>query len=1213
MATTQQDATGQWKLIIRHDKAGIVIPATFTYNNISVSFNITNTDQTIENTGWYTTLGEAIDLNSVNMVFTPVEKNGKTYIVKNTEFEVIPYEGGDDPTISISLSPTSVNAEGGSNVATLRVRSNTGWTITNTASFITLSQTAGTGDVDIQVSVGEYTNTSSNRTATFTGKTVGDNQKTATATLTQKKAAGEEPRISLSVSPSTISSAGGNNVAVLSVESNTGWTITKNANFATLGQTEGTGDVQINVNVTQNTDSSNSRTVTFTGKTTGSNQKTATTTLTQRKASGSTPSEDYLVFSPTSKHVESGATSFVLAVSSNTSWTTVLDADWIGLDYNSGTGEKNITVSVAASNDYEERIANILGYIGTTQKANCEIAQSPMESEDPPKPEYSLTVSIADGYDSTIDSSGTTKLIATYHDGLGGSTAVTDIADWLINTGAGYIDLDSTTDPVTVTGRGNATEHTQETKVMARYVNLTAEIKIYVLPNPIIPPFVELEDEDDLTHFQNLPCLGLPSPGYEVRIASNVAWRARLSDIDDEYWLHVSYNATTVTVYIDENVDPYSGEGGAPRTSSFIIEAVDSELEIPSITIEVSQASCPDRINIPNKDAFVFTCDGPTSYTRTIEAWDDVEWRIEPVYGEYQTEEWFSVSPTTGTGDGTFTVSVLTDNYDNLTRGSGYLRIYTGSSQTYVDWDINVRQEPTPFFEVTGTTAHFASDGGSATVRVETNKPITATTSESWIKDLTVGNNVRVVGGKSYTDITFTVDENASREDGRTGIITITSTYDGPCGPLGPATVNVIQDASTATTATFIHIRKITEPATSWHQDIEYDIHEADASTTSMDFVIWADGKCRLDSFTKDFVTDIQVLMVNGSIEVDVTDGTPFDLIGTATFRVVYGQAFIGTEKSLALRFEVNEPGSIVSSDEKATLELTQERDYPVGVTGVSFENFGPHIVPSTDSCCDWLLTEMWVEVYAETLYKSGYRTHSSEAINNYIKREGNKTGVDENILTLEVTNNPSSGRKYCYTGADDLALADELHGGSYYPTYDYPFKIQFSPNTGTTTTSDPYADGFRRDVNFHLEYNDVDGNHAEKDFTVRVPYCNPPEPETQEVYLIDGDNDLVDELNLNPGGIGTRVELRLTGLTPGETKLSFDCSESITSSILDGFEIQNESFDATSPINQWTATVDSPTIAFTRRTNDDFRFDIFCNRDGYEEKHLMVWFDAWE
>lgn len=982
------------------------------------------------------------------------------------------------------------------------------------------------------------------------------------------------------------------------------------------------GDTEVNrINITNvATWSSNNNYVIVNGGSVSGNNTSSSTTRSSRvtaaysgksgycditvdKASGSTPSEDYLTFSPASKQVASGATSFTLSVSSNTSWTigTNTSVDWLGMNYNSGTGNKDITVTIEANNDGEGRGVTILGYIGSTQKASCEITQSSGgDTPQPPEPEYTLLVTIADGYNSTIDACGTTKVIATLYDGLGGSSAVTDSCDWLIITGAGYINIDASTNPVTVTGRGNATSREQECKVMARYNNtLTAATSIFVLQNPLVPPFISLVNESDLTRFQSIPCLGLASPGYDISVSGNVSWRARLTDIDDEYWLHVSYNANTVTVYIDENVDPNSGEGGAPRTSSFVIEAVDSGLGVSSITITVNQASCSDRINVPDKDAFVFDCNSPSSYTRNIVAWDDVEWYIEADFRAYQDVDWFSVSPSSGRGNGQFTVTILKDNFDNETRGSGYVVFKTGSTQTPVDWDINVRQEPTPFFEITGSVAHVPATSGSVTVTVETNKEIQATSTDTWIRNLQVGNNVRQVGGTAYTEVTFDVTENSSEDSGRTGTITIQSLYSGDCGSLGSKTIQVIQDASASTSASFIHVRKIDEPVTAVHQSISFPINEALASTTEMWFVLSADGDCKLHDITSSTGDEslLGVYMVNGNIDVDVTNGAPFSLIGSATFKAVYGTPY-AREKNFKLTFKTKK-GS--GTGKTATVEIQQEREYEIGVTNVYIDYVAPAVTPWSGNCCDWLLTTMHVQIYAERLFNSG-RHGAPEQICNYIKTDPNNTnlqGVDHDILTLEVTNNPAGTPKYCYILPDEL---EDPQG--YHSVCSEPFQIQFSPNSGNT------AGGAARDIQFKLDYHDKDDNSATTAFTVTVPYCYIA-PGTQNVYLVD-DGDYVDEMTLNPD-VDTTVTIQVTGLTSGETKLSFDCDESITSSILTDFKVQNVSFDASNPLNEWTADSDSAIISFTRKSRYEFRFDIICNRTGYEEKVLNVLFDECE
>ena len=725
-------------------------------------------------------------------------------------------------------------------------------------------------------------------------------------------------------------------------------------------------------------------------------------------------------------------------------------------------------------------------------------------------------------------------------------------------------------------------------------------------------PKIVIENYDDVVStLGNVPCAGLPSPGYDIEVNCDFEWRVKLSDIDDEYWLFISSDAEKVTVCVDQNTDPHSGKGGAPRTGSFIIEATDPSLGVQPITLTVSQDHCDDLIAVDDR-AFVFTCDGPDSYTRQITAWSDLEWHLVPDFGEWETTEWFSVSPASGVGDGSFTVTILRDNYDNAVRGSGYLQIYTGSTQTYLDWDINVRQEPTPFFNVSGNSIHAASEGGNVSVTVYTNQPITASTTDSWIKNLSIGENIRVVGGTAYTIVTFTIEENSS-VDQRDGNVTIGSTYSGPCGNFESENVQVLQNGANTDSATFIRVKKDDEPITAYRQEIEYPIQEADASTTAVTFNIWSDGKCKLTDITSETGHDgLRVVMVNGAVELDVTDGTPFD--GTGMFKAIYGQAYIGHEKNFKITFEVSDPGIITTESERATVEITQERDYPVAVTGVTFEHLAPHIAPNTTdgpgNCCGWHLTEMWIEVYAETLYKSGWRTHSSEAIDNYIKRVGSSTGVDTDMLSLKVLNNPSSGQKYCYTWEDDIALADELHGGTYHPTFDYPFKIEFSPNTGTTTTTDPWADGFRRDVQFMATYRDDDGNFVQETFIVEVPYCNPPEPEEQEVYIVSGST-FEDEVVINPG-VGTTVEIRLVGLESGETKLHFESNESLTDSRVSNFMVNGDSVDVTYGDNSWTADASEAIVSFTRLDRGDFNITIECDRPGYSRKTLVVWLEEW-
>lgn len=1106
--------------------------------------------------------------------------------------------GGDTPMIRIIYTGNQVAATSGRTSSFTITSENatvTGYTVDHGASI----QSSGTSSVTVEYPA----NQSESQTVTYTvvarGKDSNNNLVSGSTTFTQKMDNNYEFR--LSPSETTAESTQVSKSFTVTAINVTG--VGYAASMST-GLTGGTANsTSATAKFSQNESSSPSvKTFAISAKTETQRVVYATATITQSGVESqyyirlSNPEDEDAFVNVPCSGFGTKTINLLINLPAGTDWYAVADdeAAWINITKNSD----NVVVSFEDNNEgggVRTSQITICDTIGQYEHVELQVKQNACG-----QPSYSLEVTVADGYSTTIDSTGSTKLNAIYYDGLGGSTAVTSDAEWQVTSGAGYVNIITETDPLTVEGRGNASGIDQKSKVQARFNGLTDDIIITILMDPVIPPYLSLANPSDINHFQNVPCTGLGE--YEIEIDSNIAWAARLNDIDDEYWLHISYDTEKVTVSISQNTDPYSGEGGDPRSDSFIIEPIDQSLEVDPITITVSQGACDDLFNIMDKSAFHFTCDGDESYTRNIVAWDNVEWHITPEFGFYQQTEWFKVEPTSGVGDGSFTVTILENNYDKDVRGSGYLKFSTGSTQTELDWDINVRQDPTPFFEITGATAHLPSEGGNVTVVVSTNEPITATTTDSsWIKNLEIGENIRQVGGTAYTEVSFTIENNSSR-DGREGSILIESTYDGPCGPLGDKTIQVIQDGAASESASFIHVRKTTEQPTQLHQEIEFGISEAAASTTEIPFIIHADGKCKLDSITAPCGDTLTIKMVNGDIELEIPVGGTFSLIGSATFKAVYGAPW-AREKVFSVRFEVEDPHWPIHSDEKVTIDIRQEREYPIGVENAHFVSVGPQTVPSTSTCCDDLLTYMSLLIEAEIVYNSGRHEPSSEPIDTYIKREGNLSGVDDEKLTLTVTNNPSGAYKYCYI------LDDELHGGNYAATVENPYRIEFSENTGHTPCEEghEYDEGFRRDVNFHIKYED-DRNSIEEDFTVRVPYCYIPTGE-QDVYILSGGSHY-EEVSINVG-VNENVEIQVGGLVIGETRLSFDCDGSITTSILDNFEIQYEFFDPYSPANEWvTRDTTQPIISFTRRSPYAFTLYIDCLRNGYEDVRLIVEFD---
>lgn len=119
MSELRQAANGKWNIVdICHDQAGITIPAKFTYNGVTKSFNITTQKKTIA-TEWETPVGQAISLDDITRVYTEVKVGNKIYrVIIPENFDIVRAEGGDEPVqvptiTSFVVNPISLPAAGG--------------------------------------------------------------------------------------------------------------------------------------------------------------------------------------------------------------------------------------------------------------------------------------------------------------------------------------------------------------------------------------------------------------------------------------------------------------------------------------------------------------------------------------------------------------------------------------------------------------------------------------------------------------------------------------------------------------------------------------------------------------------------------------------------------------------------------------------------------------------------------------------------------------------------------------------------------------------------------------------------------------------------------------------------------------------------------------------------------------------------------------------
>jgi hypothetical protein len=142
---------------------------------------------------------------------------------------------------TLSISPTTITVIAGGEAKDITVSSNSTWTATSSATWVTV--TPGTGKITVTAAA----NTGEARTAEVT-VTAGD--KTAKATVNQGAVVVET---TLSIAPTTIEVIAGGEAKDITVSSNATWTATSSATWAVVSAGTGSGTSTITVTVDGNT------------------------------------------------------------------------------------------------------------------------------------------------------------------------------------------------------------------------------------------------------------------------------------------------------------------------------------------------------------------------------------------------------------------------------------------------------------------------------------------------------------------------------------------------------------------------------------------------------------------------------------------------------------------------------------------------------------------------------------------------------------------------------------------------------------------------------------------------------------------------------------------------------------------------------------------------------------------------------------------------
>ena len=148
----------------------------------------------------------------------------------------------------ISLDTSSMEFASNSGSKSIKITSNTSWTVSCDHAWCSVSPTSGSNDGSVTVNVEENTSTAE-RTATITVKSDAGDQ---TVKVTQSGIAAM-----LTLDTSSLEFAAGSGSKIFRISSNTSWAVSSNQNWCSVNPTSGSGEGSVTVSMDENTSTFN--------------------------------------------------------------------------------------------------------------------------------------------------------------------------------------------------------------------------------------------------------------------------------------------------------------------------------------------------------------------------------------------------------------------------------------------------------------------------------------------------------------------------------------------------------------------------------------------------------------------------------------------------------------------------------------------------------------------------------------------------------------------------------------------------------------------------------------------------------------------------------------------------------------------------------------------------------------------------------------------
>ncbi|HCY75161.1 MAG TPA: hypothetical protein DHV28_04515 [Ignavibacteriales bacterium] len=593
--------------------------------------------------------------------------------------------------VILTVTPSNQSVTNASGSTEFTVESNTSWTVSDDAEWLTVNPVSDTGNGTLTATYQENT-TTSQRVGTIT---VTDGGITRTVTVTQSATA-----FTLTVTPQNQSVTNASGSTEFTVQSNTNWTVSDDAGWLTLNPTSGNNNQTLTATYTENTTTAQRiGTITVTG-----GGITRTVTVTQSATAFT------LTVTPQNQSVTNAPGSTAFTVESNTSWTLSDDAAWLSVSPTSGNNNQTLTATYTENTTTAQRIGTITVTGGGITRT-VTVTQSAT----------AFTLTVTPSNQSVTNAPGSTEF------------TVQSNTNWTLSDDAAWLTVSPTSGNNNQTLTATYTENTTTAQRIGTITVTGGRITRTVTVTQSATAFTLTVTP------QNQSVTNAPG-STEFTVQSNTSWTLS----DDADWLTVSptsgNNNQTLTAAYTENTTTAQRIGTITVTGGGITR-----------TVTVTQSATAFTLTVTPSNQSVTNSSGSTSFT--VES--NTSWTLS------DDAAWLTVNPMSGNNNQTLTAT-YTENTTTAQR-IGTITV-TGGGITRT---VTVTQSATAFtLNVTPQNQSVTNAPGSTEFTVQSNTSWTLSDDADWL-------TVSPTSGNNNQTLTATYTENTTTAQ-RIGTITVT-------------------------------------------------------------------------------------------------------------------------------------------------------------------------------------------------------------------------------------------------------------------------------------------------------------------------------------------------------------------------------------------------------------------------------------------------------